>query len=65
MRTLRALALGFLLATGGCQMLGEFLVEGVMIGIEAGIDELDGDHRPPPPPPPHRSPRVLDRTRHR
>ena len=65
MRTLRALVLGLLLATGGCRLLGEFLVAAVEVGIEAGIDELDGDHRPPPAPPPHRSPRVLDRTRHR
>jgi len=65
MRTLRALVLVLLLATGGCQLLGDFFVEGVMIGIEAGIDELDGDHPPPPAPPPRRSPRVLDRSRHR
>jgi hypothetical protein len=29
------------------------------------VHEIDHDHPPPPPPPPHRSPRVLDRTRHR
>jgi hypothetical protein len=63
MRTLRSLALVFLLATGGCQLLGDFFVEAVGMGIEAGIDAIDGGH--PPPPPPHRSPRVLDRTRHR
>jgi hypothetical protein len=65
MRTLRALVLVFLLATGGCQLLGDFVVEAVGMGIEAGIDAIDHDHPPPPPPPPHRSPRVLDRTRHR
>jgi hypothetical protein len=46
-------------------LLGDFLVDGVMIGIEAGFDALDHDPPPPPPPPPHRSPRVLDRSRHR
>jgi hypothetical protein len=61
MRTLRSLVLVFLLATGGCQLLGEFVVA----GIEAAVHEIDHDHGPPPPPPPRRSPRVLDRTRHR
>lgn len=69
MRTLRALVLALLLATGGCRLLGEFLLGAIEVGIEAGIeagfDALDHDHPPPPAPPPHRSPRVLDRSRHR
>jgi len=65
MRTLRSLVLVSLLATGGCQVLGEFVFAvidaGVEAGIEAGVHEID--HHPPPPRPHHRSPRVLDRTR--
>lgn len=67
MRTLRALVLVLLLATGGCQLLGEFVLAvidaGVEAGIEAAVHEIDHDSPPPPPPPRHRSPRVLDRTR--
>jgi hypothetical protein len=44
MRTLRSLVLVFLLATGGCQLLGEFVVA----GIEAAVHEIDHDHGPPP-----------------
>lgn len=69
MKTFRALALALLLLTGGCRLLGEFVFAaieaGVEFGIEAAVHEIDHDHPPPPPPPPHRSPRVLDRTRHR
>jgi hypothetical protein len=36
----------------------------VEIGIEAGVHEIDHDS-PPPGRPRHRSPRVLDRNRHR
>lgn len=72
MKTLRALVLAFLLLTGGCRLLGEFVFAaidaGIEMGIEAAVHGIDHDHdgEPcPPPPPPHRSPRVLDRTRHR
>lgn len=64
MKTLRALALAFLLLTGGCRVLGEFVFAAIEVGIEAAVHEND-DKPCPPPPPPRRSPRVLDRTRHR
>jgi hypothetical protein len=64
MKALRTLVLVLLLATGGCRLVGEFVFAAIDASIEAAVHQNDHDHCPPPPPP-HRSPRVLDRTRHR
>lgn len=64
MRILRALVLVSLCLAGGCHVLAEFLVD---VAIDAALHDDDDDSpcASPPRPPPHRSPRVLDRTRHR